>query len=118
MADITAFTNWRNKELVEMAEKVLKKLKMEVEERGLKLSIAEGEKEGTNKAITSCRYLEERFQECSRKEGVALETSVETLQVDLRTRTKQLGAKEKAGRKKCDVRFLLIRKNRGFQKNT
>ena len=112
MADITAVTNWRNKELVGMEEKVLKKLKMEVEERGLKLSIAEGVKEGTNKAITSCRYLEERFQECSRKEGVALETSVETLQGDLRTRTKQLGAKEKAGRKKCDVRFLLIRKNR------
>ena len=36
--------------------------------------------------------------------------SVETLGVDLRRQTKQLGAKEKARRKKCDVRFSLIRK--------
>ena len=34
--DITAFMNGRNKELVEMAEKVLKKLIMEVEEKGMK----------------------------------------------------------------------------------
>ena len=40
--DITAFMNGRNKELVEMAQKHLKKLRMEVEEKGLKLSIAEG----------------------------------------------------------------------------
>ena len=38
--DITAFMNGRKKELVEMAEKVLKKLK--VEENGLKLSTTEG----------------------------------------------------------------------------
>ena len=43
--DITAFTNWRTKELVEMAEKVLEKCKREVEERGLKLSITGREKE-------------------------------------------------------------------------
>ena len=44
--DITAFLNGRNKELVEMAEKVFKKLKREVEEKDLKLSITEGRKEG------------------------------------------------------------------------
>ena len=43
--DITAFLKWRN-ELVEMAEKVLKEVKKEVEEKGLKLSITEGVKEG------------------------------------------------------------------------
>ena len=42
--------------------------------------------------------------------------SVETLGVDLRMRTKKLGAKEKARRKKCDDRFSPIKKNR-FQKN-
>ena len=36
-----------------MAEKVLKKLKREVEEKGLKLSITEGGEEGKSKAITS-----------------------------------------------------------------
>ena len=45
---------------------------------------------------------------------MGLATSVETLGVDLRTRTKQLGAKEKARRKKCDVMFA--RRNRAFQK--
>ena len=43
--------------------------------------------------------------------------SVETLGVDLRSQTKKQGAKEKARRKKCDVRFSLIKKNRVFQKN-
>ena len=66
--------------------------------------------------ITSRECLEEKFLECTRK-GVDLATSVETLGVDLRLRTKQLGAKEKAMRKKCDVRFSLIRENRIFQKN-
>ena len=60
------------------------------------------------------RQLEERFQECSKK-GVFIATSVEMLEVDLRPRTQEM--KEKARRKKCDVRFSLIRKNRVFQKN-
>ena len=46
-----------------------------------------------------------------------LATSVETPVVDVRTRTKQLGAKEKARRKQCEVRFSLIRRIRVFQKN-
>ena len=62
---------------------------MEVEEKGLKLSITGGGKEGQRKAITSCQHVEEKFQECSKEEGVVLETSVETLGVDLRTRTQQ-----------------------------
>ena len=41
--DITTFMNGRNKELVEMAEKVVKKLKREREDKGLKPSITEGD---------------------------------------------------------------------------
>ena len=67
--------------------------------------------------ITSCRYLEERFQECTKKDGVVLAKSVETLGVVLGSRTKQLGAEEKPRRKKCDVRFSFIRKNRIFPKS-
>ena len=78
MDDITSFMNGWNQEL----EKVLKKLKMEVEEKGLKVSIAEGGKEGESKAITSCKYLEEKLHECSKKEGVALQAGVETLGLD------------------------------------
>ena len=70
MDDITAFMNGRNKELVEMAQTHLKKLRMEVEQKGLKLSITEGGNKGKSKVIASCKYLEEKFQKCSKKEGV------------------------------------------------
>ena len=82
-----------------------------MEEKGLKLSITEGAKEGKSKVIASCRCLEERFQECSTNKGVVMTKSVETFGVDLRTRTKLLGAKEKTRRQKCEVRFSLFRKN-------
>ena len=106
-----SFHNWRNKALVTLAQKDLKQLQREAVEKGLRLSITEGGK-GKSRAITSCKLLEEMFQECSKTEGVVFATSVETLGVDLRIRTNQLGAKEKARRKKCDVRFSIIRKNR------
>ena len=89
MDDITALMDRRNKKLVETEEKVLKKLKGEVEEKGLKLSNTEGGKEGKRKVITSWKYSEEKFQECSKKKEWA--TSVGTLGVDLRTRAKHLG---------------------------
>ena len=43
--------------------------------------------------------------------------SVETLGVDLRTRVKKLGAKENVRRKKCKLRFPIIKKKKAFQKN-
>ena len=75
-------------------------------------SLKEG-KEGKSKAITSGKYLAERFQEVS-KEGVVLAASVETLEVDLRTRTKKLEAKEKERRKKCDMRFFVCQDKSGL----
>ena len=42
---------------------------------------------------------------------------METLGVDLRTKVKRLGAKEKARRKKCNVRFFLMKKNKAIQKS-
>ena len=95
------------RELVELAKKVLKVLKSEVEEKGLnqKLSITEEGQEGKSKVITSCIYLEERFQECS-KRGVVQTTIVETLGVGLGTKTQQLEAKEKARRKKVRGEML------------
>ena len=72
----------------------------------------------TRRVITSCRYREERYQESSKKEGVVVAMSVETLGVDLRTRTKQLEAKERSRRKKCEVRFSLIRKIGSSRKAT
>ena len=65
--------------------------------------------------IASCGFLENELRQFSRE--VTLADSVETLGVDLRTRVKRLGAKEKARRKTCKVRFSLIKRNGAFQKN-
>ena len=53
----------------------------------------------------------------SRKMRERLWDSVETRGVDLRTKVKRLGAKEKATRKKSRVIFSLIKKNKAFQKS-
>ena len=62
--------------------------------------------------IASCGFLENELSQFSKEEGVALPDSVETLGVDLRTRVKRLGAKEKARSKKGKLRFSIIKKNR------
>ena len=111
-----------------MAKKVMKKLKEEVEKKGLKLSVTEERKdsnrqrtedgkEGKSKMIASCGFLEDDMRQCSKEQGVTMADCVETLGVDKRTRVKKLGATEKARRKKCTVRFSLIKKNKTFQKN-
>ena len=92
MDDITALLKRRNKEFAELAERVLEKLKKEVEKKGLELPITEGSKEDKNKVIAPCRYLEEKLREGSKRKGVVV--------VDLRTQTKHLGAKEKAMQRK------------------
>ena len=56
--------------------------------------------------IASCGFLEKELRQFSKEEGVTMADSVGTLGVDLRTRVKRLGAKEKARRKRCKVRFL------------
>ena len=109
--DVTALVQGRNKEVAEMAKKVMKKLKEEVEKKGIKLSVSENREEGKSKMIASCGFLENELSQFSKGGGVTLTDSVETLGVDLRTRVKRLGAKEKARRKKCKVRFSLIKKN-------
>ena len=55
--DITAFTEGRNRELAGIAEKVLKSMRREVEEKVLELSIMAGGKEAKSKVIASSRYL-------------------------------------------------------------
>ena len=73
-----------------------------------------------NKAVAEIAkkaYLEAKLRGCGKEEGVTMADSVETLGADSRTRVKTLGAKEKARRKQCKVRFSLIEKNKAFQKN-
>ena len=71
----------------------------------MKLSIIEGWKEGQSNVIISCIYLEERFHECSKKEGVIMATSVETTGVDLIREPSERSRAEK----RCEVRFSLVR---------
>ena len=52
-----------------------------------------------------------------KRERVTMADIVDSLCVDLRTRVKKLVAKEKARRKKCRVRFSLIKKNKALQKS-
>ena len=51
--DITAFLDGRNKELPSIAE-VLRAMRLEVEENGLKPSVTQRGKEGKSKVIASC----------------------------------------------------------------
>ena len=67
--------------------------------------------------IASCGFLEHEPSQFRKEEGVTLADSVETLGVDLRTKVKNLGAKEEARRRKCRVRFSLIKNNKAFQKS-
>ena len=102
MDGITALLKGRNKELVKMAETVLRKLKKEVEEKGL----TGNGKEGKSKKITSCKFLEGKLRDCSQIERMIRAGSVETLGVDLRTDIKQLGAKREGEKKEvqCEIR--------------
>ena len=86
-------------------------------EKGFKLSVTENGKEGKSKMITSCGFQEHEPSQFSKEEGITLADSVETLGLDLSTRVKRLGAKEKARSKKCKVRFSIIKKKKVFRKN-
>ena len=95
--DITALVKGRNKEVAEMAKKVMKKLKEEVEKKGFKLSVTENGKEGKRKMIASRGFLENELRQFSKEECVTLADRVETLGVDMRKRVERLGVKEKQG---------------------
>ena len=51
--DITALVKGKNEEVAEIAKKVMKKLKEEVEKQGLELSVTENGKDGKSKMIAS-----------------------------------------------------------------
>ena len=79
----------------------------------MKLSTTEGGKEGQSKAITSCKYLEERFQDCSKK-GVALATSVETLGVDLNNEDQAAGGEGEGEKKEVRCKIFACQEKSGL----
>ena len=68
MDDITAPLMEKNREVAEMAKKVMKKLKGEIEKNCLKLSVTENGKEGKSKMIASCGFLEDKLRQHSKAE--------------------------------------------------
>ena len=60
--DIAALLKGKNREVAEMGKKVTKKLKEEVEKKGLKLPVTENGKEGKSKTIASCGFLENELR--------------------------------------------------------
>ena len=61
--DITALPKGKHREVAEKAKKVMKKLKEEVEKKGIKLSVTENGKEGKSKMIASCGFLEDELRQ-------------------------------------------------------
>ena len=70
------------------------------------MSVTENDKEGKSKMIASGGFLENELSQFSKKEGVTLTDSVETLGVDLRTRVKKLGSKRKSEKKEVQGEVL------------
>ena len=94
MDDITALVKGKNKEVAEMAKKVMNKLKEEVEKKGLKLSVTEHGKEGKSKMIASCGFLE------NESSGVTMADSVANARSGLENKGQEVGSERKSEKKK------------------
>ena len=64
----------------------------------------------TKKQNVSCSYLERSSRNAAKNKERA-SRPMKTLRVDFKTRTKLFGAKEKARKKKCYLRFSLARRS-------
>ena len=64
--------------------------------------------------IASCGFLEDLLCQCSKEEGVTMADSVEMLGVDLRTRVKKLGAKEKSEKEEVQSEILARHEEQGL----
>ena len=78
------------------------------------MSVTEKGKDGKNKMIASCGFLEEELRQCSKEEGVTMADSVETLGVYLRTRVKRLGAKEKSEEEEVHGEIFVHQEEQGL----
>ena len=67
--------------------------------------------------VETREYLEDRLSKCGEREGADFSDRVQTLRLDVRTRTRKVGAEEKTMRKKSIQRFAIIKKNKAFRKD-
>ena len=66
--DITAVMETQNGELTQIAEKVMRTIKRQIEKKGLELSITQGGKEGKSRAIVSCGSVEEELSRSAERD--------------------------------------------------
>ena len=93
----------------------MKKLKEEVEKKGLKLSVTENGKDGKSKMIASCGFLENEPSKVSKEEGVTVAESVEALGVDLiENKSQEVGSERKSEEKKVQGEVLDYQAEQGF----
>ena len=58
----------KSEEVAEMAKKVMKRLREEVEKNDIELCVNENGKGGKRNMIASCRFLENELRQCSKEE--------------------------------------------------
>ena len=117
--DITAFLEGRSKESPEIAEMVTRAMRMEMAEKGLKLSVpGKGERKERAKSLHPAVIWKRSFKLCGKRERESMlcKHCGNIRVLELRTRTKKFEANENARRRRRDVRFTIARRNR-FQKN-
>ena len=102
--------------LVDVAEKILKKIKKEVEEKGPRLSITEGGNQGKEQGNHLVQVSGGEVQGMQQKRGSCGRQECRNLESGLENESQAAG-REGEGKKKCEVGFSLIERNRVFQKN-
>ena len=116
--DITAIV--KIKELAQTAKNnVMKKLKEEVEKKGLKLSVTENGEGGKSKMIASCGYWEEELRQFRKEGGVTLASNVETLgerERRLENESKKAWSEIKNEKKEVQNQVFACKKNQSLSK--
>ena len=99
-----------------MAKKVMKKLKEEVEKKGLKLSVTENGKEGQSKMIASCGFLEDELRQCSEEEGVTIRHCGND-GCRLKNKSQEVGSKRKSEEKEVQSEILSYQQEGSLPEN-
>ena len=96
----------KNEEVAEMAKKVMKKLREEIEKKGLQLSVDENGKEGKSKMIALCGFLEDELRQFRREEGVTMANSVANAGRRLENKSEKDASKRKSKEEKVRSEIL------------
>ena len=96
----------KNEEVAKMAQKVMKKLKEEVEETRAENCRSPRMERKENKMTALCRFLEDELRQCSKGGGVTMADSVETLGVGFENESKEFGSRRKSEKEEAQGDIL------------